>query len=124
MGLLGGIPVEYLFLPVGSDAVAERIVVLRSDPGIDHTLVDHQGILGGIQDLAHAPRIGNSVREIIGYMGLSLDAFLSRHKDDTVGSPGSVHGSRSCILENLDALNICRIQVIDAAFDRHSVHYI
>ena len=56
-------------------------------------------------------------------MRLAFLALLCGDKDDTVGRAGSIDGSGGGILQNLDALDVVRVDEVDAA-GRHTIHYI
>ena len=124
VGLLGGIAVEHFLLPVGARAVTVGIGIAGSHSGVDEAFVDHEGILGSVEQFTLFPGVGNTIGEIVVHVGLSLGALLGGHEHHAVGGAGTVNGTGSGILEHFDGLDITGIQVIDAAGDGHAVHNI
>ena len=56
-------------------------------------------------------------------MHLALGTLLGGHEDDTVGAAGTVDGGRGGVLQDLDGLDILRVEVLDrAAHHRNAVH--
>ena len=56
-------------------------------------------------------------------MDLAFLALLGGDEDDSVCGAGTIDSAGRCILQDLDAFDIIRIKVIDAAC-RHSVNYV
>ena len=119
---LGSVVVEHFLLPVGALSIAPRVFVDRGGAAVEEAFVDHHGVLGGVEDLTLAPGAGGSVREIIGNARGTLVALLGGYEDDSVGRTGSVDCAGGGVLEDLDALDIGRVEEVDTAFDGHSVH--
>ena len=52
-----------------------------------------------------------------------LAGALGGNDDDTVGGAGTVNGRRGGVLQDVDALDVIGIEVVDVAFDRQAVHH-
>ena len=52
-----------------------------------------------------------------------LAGALGGDDDDTVGGAGAVDGRRGGVLQDVDALDVIGVQVVDVSFDRQAVHH-
>ena len=119
-----GVVVEGLVLPVGALAggLDLGLGVERGAAVVDARLVHDHHVLGGIEDFLLPPRVLPAVAAVISNGSLALLAALGRHEDHAVGGAGTVDGCGSRILEDFDGGDVGRVQVVDAAVNRHSVH--
>ena len=91
-----------------------QVVVSRTTP-VDVLAGGHPGALV-LDDLVGE---GAGVAD----MHLALGTLLGGHEDDTVGAAGTVDGGRGGVLQDLDGLDILRVEVLDrAAHHRNAVH--
>ena len=117
-----GVVVEHLVLPVGALAILIRIGIDRSLSCVDKTFVHHHSILGGVKHIAVLPWVLPAVREVVVHVYSALLAALGGDEDDTVGSTCTVDGARGSVLQHLDALDVARVQIVDAALDGHTIN--
>ena len=117
----GGVLVKDGIYPVSARSKGIRIVVDGSIAGIELAFVHHDGVLGGIQDGGFAPGVLHTVREVVVDHGLSLFTGLGGYQDNTVCGTGTVNGCGSGILQDVNALNVIGVDVVDAA-GGHAVH--
>ena len=101
--------------PVGALPQRIRVVKHGSVAGIELAFVHHDGIFRSVQDLRLSPGILEAIGEIIAHLGLALRAFLGGDEYHAVSGTGTVNGTGSSIFEYLDALDVVRVQVVDAA---------
>ena len=117
----GGVLVEDGFHPVGALPEGIGIVVDGGVAGVELALVHHDGILGGVEHGGLAPGILHTIGKVVGDDGLPFGTGLGGHEDHAVGRAGAVDGGGSGVLEDVDALDVVRVDVVDAA-GRHPVH--
>ena len=110
----GSVLVEDGVHPVGAFTQRIGIVEHGGIAGIELAFVHHHGILGRVQNGRLAPGILHTVGEVVGNLGLTLGSFLGGNKHNAMGTTGAVNGRGGCILEDLDTLDVIRIQVVDA----------
>ena len=122
MGLLGSVVVEDFLLPVGTLAIGVRIGVAGSRTAVDVALVDEERVLAGVQHVSFPPRAGNAVGEVVVDVSLALGTLLGGHEDDAVRGARTIDSAGSSVLQDLDGLDVGRVEVIDTAGDRHAVH--
>ena len=59
--------------------------------------------------------------EIVADSHLTHLTLLGGHEDHTIGSTGSVDGTRGSILQHLDTLDVAGVDVVKTTLDRHTV---
>ena len=85
----------------------------RGIGGVCHLhCVVQASIIVGAQHLGACHLIGKSKGAVVRDAGRTFLSFLGGHQDDTVGSAGSINGSR-CVFEHGDALHLRGIQVVE-----------
>ena len=118
MLLHGCIVVEEQFLPVGTKALDSIAIGIDQVIGIgierclttvDVLLVLQDGIVGGTGHIALLPGTLPAVTEVVVDLCLTHLTFLGGHENHTVGSTGTVNGTRGSILQHLDTLDIIRV---------------
>ena len=131
MVLYRGIVVEYQVLPISTksiDRIAIRVSQFvwiskdRSLTTIHCTLVLKDGVVSGACYIALLPCTLPAVREVIVDLCLSYLTLLGGYENYTVGSTGTIDGTRSSILKHLDTLDITRVEIVETTLDRHAVY--
>ena len=117
----GGVVVEDEALPVRSLAQGIRVVVKGSHAAVQPALVDHDGILGGVEHVALTPGALPAATVVVVDLRVALAAALGGDEHDAVSSTRTVHGTRGSILQHLDALYVIGVQVVQAALDGHAI---
>ena len=117
----GSVLVEDGLHPVGALSEGIGIVIDGRVARVELALVHHDRIFGGVQHGGLAPGILHTVGEVVVDDSLAFRAGLGGHEDHTVSRAGTVNGGGSGILEDVDTLDVVRIDVVDAA-GRHAVH--
>ena len=117
----GGVLVEDGAHPIGPFPEGIGVVVDGGVARVELALVHHDGILGGVEHGGLAPGILHAVGEVVVDDGLAFGAGLGGHEDHAVGRAGAIDGGGSGVLEDVDALDVAGVDVVDAA-GRHPVH--
>ena len=119
------IVVEHGFLPVGAVAL-HGLQLLCGITGllsaVDIAFVHHHTILIGVEHIAGLPLILPTERGIVVDLRLTHLTALGVHQNHTVSSTSTIDGTRSSILEHLDALDIIRVKVLDTRLTGHTVN--
>ena len=125
------IVIEYQVLPISTksiDRIAIRvsqfvwISIDRSLTTIHCTLVLKDGVVSGACYIALLPCTLPAVREIVVDLCLAHLTLLGGYENYTVGSTGTIDGTRSSILQHLDTLDITRVEIVETTLDRHTVY--
>ena len=80
---------------------------------VETHLVHHLHILLGCQHLRHAIYVSPTYVGIVRYLNLTLLTLLGSYQDNTIGCSRTVDGTGCGILQNVDTLDVCRVQVVD-----------
>ena len=80
---------------------------------VETHLIHYLHILLGIQHLWHAIYVSPTYVGIVRYLDLTLFTLLGSYKDNTIGCSRTVNGTGCGILQNVDTLDVGRVQVVD-----------
>ena len=80
---------------------------------VETHLIHYLHILLGIQHLWHAIYVSPTYVGIVRYLNLALLTLLGSNKDNTIGCGRTVDGTGCSILQNVDTLDVGRVQVVD-----------
>ena len=80
---------------------------------VETHLIHYLHILLGIQHLWHAIYIRPTNVAIVRYLDLALLTLLGSNKDNTIGCGRTIDGTGCGILQNVDTLDVGRVQVVD-----------
>ena len=80
---------------------------------VETHLIHYLHILLGIQHLWHAIYVSPTYVGIVRYLDLTLFTLLGSYKDNTIGSGRTIDGTGCGILQNVDTLDVGRVQVVD-----------
>ena len=76
-------------------------------------LIHDLHILLSCQHLWHAIYVSPTYVGIVRYLDLTLFTLLGSYKDNTIGSSRTIDGTGCGILQNVDTLDVGRVQVVD-----------
>ena len=116
------IVVEYKVLPIGTETIdwgaigifqVVRVGIDRSLTAVYGTLILQDCIIGSAGYIALLPCTLPAVREVIVNLCLAHLTLLGSNEDNTIGSTGTINGSRS-ILQYRDTLYLRGIQVVES----------
>ena len=80
---------------------------------VETHLIHYLHILLGIQHLWHAIYVSPTYVGIVRYLDLTLFTLLGSYQDNTIGSGRTIDGTGCGILQNVDTLDVGRVQVVD-----------
>ena len=80
---------------------------------VETHLIHYLHILLGCQHLWHAIYVSPTYVTIVRYLNLTLLTLLGSYKDNTIGCGRTIDGTRCGILQDVDTLDVGRVQVID-----------
>ena len=80
---------------------------------VETHLVHYLHILLGSQHLRHTIYVSPTYVGIVRYLDLTLLTLLGSYQDNTIGCGRTVDGTGCGILQNVDTLDIGRVQVVD-----------
>ena len=80
---------------------------------VETHLIHYLHILLSCQHLWHAIYVSPTYVGIVRYLDLTLLTLLGSYKDNTIGSSRTVNGTGCGILQNVDTLDVGRVQVVD-----------
>ena len=117
---------ENLFLPVGTLTHRGNLGItegwLSKCVGVDKIDVVEPCPLLGVHKVEPLDLVLHTALDIVLHLSLACLSFLGGDKDDTVRSAATVNGSCRCILEDLEGLDVIRID--GGCTGRNSVDYV
>ena len=80
---------------------------------VETHLIHYLHILFGSKHLRHSIYVSPTYVTIVRYLNLTLLTLLGSYKDNTIGCGRTIDGTRCGILQDVDTLDVGRVQVID-----------
>ena len=131
MAELQGVLVFILLEPVGTFPtliyLVENLLRNKAAPvgsgsvSIEVGLIDNLHVLLSINSTRHLVGVRPTYETIILYLNLTGLTLLGGYQNHTIGSTGTIDGSRGGILQYIDALDIIRIQTVQTVISCTSI---